>query len=227
MTDIGATIIGTTDLLVGRHRIPFDTARDWVAEYTADGATRYGYPAYETYLASGRPKKLNDADLLAPNLLNAAPSLKAFYWLREQLPTLNTALAAIPETADIADTSLSLELLDPLFAVLDDPGRAGVGMTSLSKVLHRKRPGFIPLWDSKLRSCYSTGDDAPVRLVRNRAHGPLAVDIATAMRDDLTAAPDAWTRLAALPDNPPITPLRALDIVAWSFARRQELAAAS
>jgi len=218
MTEIGVSDI---ELTVGRHRVPFSQARSWVAEYTADGATRYGYPAYETYLASGRPQKLDDADLLAPNLLNAAPSLKAFYWLREQLPTLNAALAAIPETADISDTDLPLSLLEPLFAVLDDPGRAGVGMTSLSKVLHRKRPGFIPLWDSKLRSCYSTGDDAPVRLVRHRTHGRLAVDIATAMRADLAAAPDAWTRLAALPDNPPITPLRALDIVASSFAQQQ------
>ncbi|GAB6897059.1 DUF6308 family protein [Kineosporia succinea] len=209
-------------LRIGRFSVSVVKAETWVRQYTADtGRPRYAYPAYEDFRSGTRSGPLEDADLLAPVLLNAKPTLEAYYWLQSQLPALNQALERIPEDASLTDASLSPDLLEPLFGVLDGNTRWGVRMTTLSKVLHRKRPGFIPLWDGQVRACYY-GTGAPVPPVQGRGSGAFAVAVATALREDLTADAETWAAVAALATEPAITPLRALDIVAWNLGAQGE-----
>ncbi|GLY29494.1 DUF6308 family protein [Kineosporia sp. NBRC 101731] len=212
--------MAVTALKIGRFSISVAKAETWVRQYTAE-RTRpaYAYPAYDGYRASGRAGPLEDADLLAPVLLNVRPTLEAYYWLQSRLPVLNEALDRIPPDASI--TGNDLGLLEPLFAVLDGNTRWGVGMPTLATVLHRKRPGFVPLWDERVRACYY-GADAPVPPVPGRGKGQLAVAVAAAMRDDLTAATPAWAALATIATEPAITPLRVLDIVAWQLGKDGE-----
>jgi hypothetical protein len=57
----------------------------------------------------------------------------------------------------------------PLFGILDKGGIWGARGTVLAKVLHRKRPAFIPLYDEQVRRVYQDGDHAPVPPVIGRA----------------------------------------------------------
>jgi hypothetical protein len=85
-------------------------------------------------------------------------------------------------------------------------------------VLHRKRPRFVPLYDEQVRTVYQHGPDAPVPPPpkgTRRAWRDFVVLYAAAVQVDLRREADLWAQIAALAPGPPITPLRALDIVAW------------
>lgn len=189
----------------------------WVESAAADRRDRYGYPAYDTFRAATRSQPLDEADLLAPVLLGAVPDPGQYYWLVDQLDVLNRALNDIPADADLAGPQTSPIALEPLFAVLD--GRRPTALAMLSKVLHRKRPGFIPLWDSSLGTVYQVGESDPVRLVRNRGFGQFAVAFGTALRRDLQAS-EQWTSLGTRVSGPPVSALRVLDLVARNLASR-------
>ena len=191
-------------------------AFEWAREYLT-GASAWAYPAYDAYDTRSDPHSIEDADLLAPVLLNVNRlTLKAYYGLQEQRDRLQDSLAAIPEDAEL--TSAGDDDLEPirmLFSVLDNPGIPDVQGTILAKILHRKRPGFIPLYDERVRRCYQVGQRAPLPVRRGRPWGEFFVALAMAMRNDLVDQRDAWAEIAALATNPRISLLRALDIVAW------------
>ena len=109
----------------------------------------------------------------------------------------------------------------PLFGVLDSRP-AFVGMTTLSKVLSRKRPGLIPVFDVAVRHCYTECDGAPVPVEKARSWEGYARAWLDAVRDDLVRHHREWEALAALApeDQMPISPLRALDIVAWRAGQK-------
>lgn len=62
--------------------------------------------------------------------------------LSESFREIGTGLAL----QDAEDSQL--DAIARLFRVLDDPAPKHVGMTTLSKVLARKRSGLIPVYDS-------------------------------------------------------------------------------
>lgn len=133
-------------------------------------------------------------------------------------------LARVPLDLDLADADTTeLAVLGDLFAVLDGPGVWGARGTILAEVLHRKRPRFVPLYDKQVRSVYQDGPDAPVppppRRPR-RAWRDFVVLFAAAVQQDLRREADLWAQIAAMATDPPITPLRALDIVAWRAGQR-------
>jgi hypothetical protein len=168
---------------------------------------------------------LNDGDLLAPALLNAAPTVRAFYSLQRVRPDLIKALAEIPIDLTLTDavTAETMPaLLGDLVAVLDGPERpAGVRLTTLLKVLHRKRPTFIPLYDQFVGNCYvGEGEQFPVHPVpagQTRSWREYAVAVALAMGHDLTSQPEPFARLHEL--APQVSTLRLLDVVAWKTGR--------
>jgi hypothetical protein len=87
----------------------------------------------------------------------------------------------------------------------------------LAEVLHRKRPRFIPLYDDQVRTVYQAGDDAPVKPPpqrTRRAWRDFVVLYAAAVQGDLRREADLWAEIAGLATDPPITTLRALDIIA-------------
>ncbi|MFD7161012.1 DUF6308 family protein [Kribbella sp. NPDC059898] len=203
-------------LRVGGVVVEREQAIEWAREYLT-GASAWAYPAYDAYDARSDPKRIDDADLLAPVLLNVGRlTLEAYYGLQERRARLQECLAAIPEDAEL--TSAGDDDLEPirlLFGVLDDPGIPGVQGTILAKILHRKRPGLIPLYDERVRRCYQVGQGAPLPVRRGRPWGEFFVVLAMAMRKDLVDQLAVWTEIANLATGPRISLLRALDIVAW------------
>jgi hypothetical protein len=200
---------------VGGVLVERERAIDCAREYLTGSAT-WAYPAYDAYQARSDPNVIEDADLLAPVLLNVNRlTLKAYYGLQEQRDRLQDWLAAIPRDAElISAEDDDLEPIRMLFGVLDNPGIPDVRGTILAKILHRKRPGFIPLYDEHIRHCYQDGERAPVP-PGGRPWGEFFVALAMAMRKDLIDQSDTWAEIADLATYPRISLLRALDIVAW------------
>ena len=203
-------------------------AQDWIVEYSDPAnATRRkpsAHPAYDRYATGSGPSELNDGDLLAPALLNAGPTVRAFYSLQQVRPRLVEALSRIPTDVDL-ETAIEAgrmqAWLGDLAAVLDDPVRpSGVKLTTLLKVLHRKRPSFIPLYDQFVGACYvGTDDHFPVHRDPRRSWRDYAVAIAEAMGADLSSQREAFSTLHER--APQVTVLRVLDVVAWNLGRRR------
>jgi hypothetical protein len=210
---------------VGGALIDRDKAVGWARTYLTEhqiGRAVWAYPAYDTYRRGyDDPYRVDDADLLAPALLNVNRiTLPAFYALQAQRDRLQDWLLEIPREADLTDADdRDLEPLRMLFGVLDDPGIPDVRGTILAKILHRKRPGFIPLYDEHIRWCYQDAERAPVPMRPGRPWGEFFVALAKAMRTDLQDQHDTWADIADLAPDPPITVLRALDIVGWRAGR--------
>jgi hypothetical protein len=216
-------------LRIGGLRVPIRKAEAWVAAYTTadlNPKTPYAYPAYDRYQGgSGRPDVLDDADLLAPVLLNVAISIRSFYALQLCRPELQKALSreelATP-LAHLADDQIA-DLVGEAFAILDRPDALpGVGATKLSKVLHRKRPAAIPLHDRWVRACY-VADGFPVLRAKHRTYRTYMTLLAQAMRRDLLEQPGQFAALrSASGAEPALTDLRLLDIVAWHAGQRPD-----
>lgn len=151
------------------------------------------------------------------------PTVRAFYSLQRVRPQLTEALARIPLKLALPESVAAgtmPTLLGDLIAVLDGPERpAGARLTTLLKVLHRKRPELVPLYDQFVGACYvGDGDAFPVHRVRRRSWRDYTVAVAAAVSHDLSSQPEAFALLGAL--APQVTTLRLLDVVAWKLGRR-------
>lgn len=142
--------------------------------------------------------------------------IKTYEALQAKRAELDDHLTRIPLDLDLTDADADdLAVLGEMFAVLDGRGVWGAQGTVLAKVLHRKRPRFVPLYDEQVRSVYQDGHDAPVMRRPGRTWRDFVVLYAAAVQKDLRREADLWAEITALATDPPITPLRALDIVAW------------
>ena len=182
---------------------------------------RFGYPAYDSFGSEGGPWRISDADLVAPVLLNAEMNSRTFYALEGIREHLETWLIGIPLDARLAEAGpAELAQLGELFSVLDSedlPVKARGSI--LAKVMHRKRPAFIPLYDRFVDYCYRGVDNAPIPVDRTRGWRAFLPLLGQAIIDDLEAGGDLFDEVATLAKGPVITPLRALDIVAWHAGR--------
>ena len=203
-------------LRIGGRTVSRAAARDYAARYLTEGVG-WAYPSYDGYQADSARGPLVDGDFLAPVLLNVSfLNIRTYEALQARMPELQSRLAEIPLDLELADSDAdSLVLLGGLFSVLDGAGLFGVGGTVLAKVMHRKRPAFIPLYDERVRTVYQDGDGAPVPPEPGRTWERFMVRFGEAVRDDLVREHDFYREVAALAPGPPITALRALDIVAW------------
>jgi len=222
---------GTPTVRIGRFHVSRDAAIEIVRRYVAaphhhDRRKPHGFDIYDTYRADTRYDPLDQPDLLAPVLLGVQNlSTNAYRWLTSRLGTINAVLDRIGPRDSLGDPEPDLAPLGDLFSVLDDESPDGVRMTILSKILHRKRPRMIPLWDAHSLTCYSRGY-SPVPEQRGRTRSAYAVNVARAMHADLRAARPLWQEMTTLSTDPELTELRALDIIAWTLGQRPELAAA-
>lgn len=207
---------------IGVMTAPFTEAEAFVRRYLTQPAENWAYPAYDGY-PGGPAGELTAQDLFAPALLNAGISkLSSYYAFIALLPELNARLAHVPAGVSLgAATDPQLEAVADLIALLDAPGLPGIRLTKFSKVIHRKRPQIVPLYDKHIARCYQDGPDAPVSSVRGRTWRDFSLQWLAAVRSDLASQPDTWADLARLtpPDGPTITPLRALDIVGWGLGQ--------
>lgn len=212
-----------TTVRVGGRQMPRDEAIKFARNYLgAQPPLRWSYPAYDSYEAERARGPLTEADLLAPALLNVQQlSLRAYYQLLEALPRLSALLDELePELSLAAAQPEQLQAIGVLYAVLDDSDVHGTRGTRLSKILHRKRPALIPLYDEQVRRCYQDGEGAPVPPVNGRGWADFMRAFAGAVQHDLVTQLDTWEEIAGFAAGPPITPLRALDIVAWRAGAR-------
>jgi hypothetical protein len=210
---------------VGQVQVSLETATAWVREYTdvernKTSANPYAYPAYDRFDGgTERPDRLTDADLLAPVLLNVGVKVRSFYGLQRIRGRLEDALSneelARPLTE--IDENRIEDLVHPLYAVLDDPPEQpwNVRGTTLSKILHRKRPQSLVLHDRWVRACYF-GDRGPVRRARDRTWARYMIEITAAIRADILSQPRVFEALDRATGAPgALTHIRLLDILAW------------
>ena len=211
-----------TTLLVGGVTVDRDLALAHARHYLTDGSG-WAYPSYDAYEADRAAGPLTDADFLAPLLLNVNQlKIRTYEALQQVRNTLDEVLTRIPGDLDLAEaTPHDLLLLGKLFAVLDDPGIWGAQGTVLAKVLHRKRPRFVPLYDEQVRAVYQDGSTGTVSQAPEggRPWAEFIVLFATAVQADLRRERAFWQQLVDLAPGPKITTLRALDIVAWWAGR--------
>jgi hypothetical protein len=198
-----------------------EQALDWASKYLRSSGA-YAYPSYDAYTTNGG-RRLCDGDLLAPTLLNARPTIRAYESLTSCREQLSDALVALPDK-DLAEASdHDLRAVASLYAPLVK-GLPDVQGTTLSKVLHRKIPRLIPLYDEHILWCYRDAPRAPIPKDRERSWPEFMFALATALRADL-ARPGVAAVLhevvgLARPDVP-ITPLRAWDILAWTAGKSE------
>jgi hypothetical protein len=183
-----------------------------------DPRNGYAYPSYDRLVTNGSPV-LVDGDLLAPALIGAEVDRARFTLLREMLPALR-GVAELPDVAlENADAAVIGQVAG-LFAVLDQAPYAGRGVrgTIISKVLHRKRPDLLPLYDSRIFESY-TAPGAIARAAHRNWREFMEV-LCTQMRDDLRAERAAFDELVqvAADAGAPLTRLRVLDILVWRTA---------
>ena len=213
---------GAPDRAVGELRLCAGTLvvehPDQVLLDYLDVRNGYSYPAYDRLVTNGSAE-LVDGDLLAPALIGVHMDAGRFSLLRDMLPALEAVADLPPVPLHEADEDHVL-CVAGLFGILDEPRYAGRGVrgTIVSKVLHRKRPDLVPLYDSRIFEAYT----APGVLPRStdRAWADFIADLCRQMRDDLRAeagAFDALEQLAAEEGNP-VSRLRILDILVWRTA---------
>jgi hypothetical protein len=178
----------------------------------------YAYPAYDLLVTNGEPT-LVDGDLLAPVLMGVHIDPGRFSLLREMMPALE-AVADLPEVSLEEADDDHVMCVAGLFGILDEPRYAGRGVrgTIVSKVLHRKRPDLVPIYDSRIFEAYTAPGVLPRTL--DRSWQEFMRLLCTQMREDLRAESQSFTdlQLAAEEAGAPISKLRILDILVWRAA---------
>lgn len=180
---------------------PLDRAEDHVRRYcglpwSGGNPEVWAFPYYDA-LPGTDPDDVTPPDVLAAAALHPKLTRLDLVWFVDQRRALGDLLRSVPD-ADLAETDPSL--LDALPRI----AAGGIELSLLTKVLHRKRPGLIPLLDRSLLDWYrlrltSRTAAAWPELVRE-----LAVDLAV-NRDSLEPL-----RLLV-----PLTDLRIVDIAIW------------
>ena len=192
---------------------------DELLEAYLDPTAGFAWPSYDE-LVTNSSTELVDADLLAPVLMGVHLDAARFSLLRAMLPDLQAALAALPATALQDTDDAGVELVAQCFADLDHPRYAAqrVRGTILSKVLHRKRPDLVPLYDSRIWTAYTANGAVP-RSGR-RTWVEFMTLLCAQMRDELRSEAAEMDRLVAVAAShgATLTPLRLLDILVWMSA---------
>ena len=178
----------------------------------------YAYPGYDRLVTNGSAE-LVDGDLLAPVLMGADVDAGRFALLQEMLPALE-AVADLPQ-APLQDADDDHVLcVAGLFGILDEPRYAGRGVrgTIVSKVLHRKRPELVPLYDSRIFEAYTAPGAIP--RATDRSWQDFMELLCMQMREDLQTEQEAFVALEQLAadEGTPVTQLRILDILVWRTA---------
>ena len=197
---------------VGSRTFSFKDAQSHIETYVSD--ERYLYQTYDTYSTNDDPMALADGDLLAPVLLNVRVSVSSYKKLRGWRAQLEERLRVLPQNLELRHANESeLQLVADCFGVLD--GQRWMA-TTLAKVLHRKNPQLVPLYDQNVRRCYVP---VPIGQDPKRSWSEFFRLLARKMQQDLIDGAEQWDRLCQAADRvsegPPLTKLRALDILAW------------
>lgn len=191
-------------------------AREYLTQYG-----KWSYPAYDGYAGNGDPNKVELQDTLAVGLLNAGQNpVTTQYTFLSLLDEINIRLKhpALTGTLDEAGQD-TFDAIARLYGVLDRTAPTpGVRRTKLSKALHLKRPGLLPLYDNYIWQCYGELGKKRMRSVKGRNNEDFMLAWLPELKQDLRDGMQHWKAMAALAPGPEVTPLRVLDIVAWRLA---------
>ncbi|WP_261559182.1 DUF6308 family protein [Frankia tisae] len=181
---------------------------------------RYAYPYYDGLVTNEDPDLLCTGDLLAPSLLGVHVDVDRMHTLTALTPLLQRALDKLPPGIELIEADeVTLDLVAALYDPLDDPDVSDrdVKGSLIAKVLHRKRPALVPLFDSKVRIFYQHEDCVPPSPRDGRSWRQYMGLLVRAMQYDLRENAEEFRRLAALVPStgPQVTPLRMLDVVVW------------
>ena len=177
-----------------------------------------GGRAFWAYDRQGEPNTFEPVDALAPGLLDAAVPRALVVEMFAEKDTPATALRhamqhLLDESAGEASPRFEdLDLDDKTgpWALMRNVLRCTDPVTDIraskaSKMLHRKRPAFVPIFDSKVAAFYGVSSGKPW-------------DLWPLLQADLRANRNHLCDLAAgirTADDRALTPLRVLDIVIW------------
>lgn len=211
-----------TILRVGGAAVELDEAKQWATTYLVERPGTSAYPTYDGY-PGFCGECVGKQDLLAIALLSVSNNpIPAYYGLEALLGPMNERLNNSDITGDLASASPeTIDAMVNLFGILEEHPTSHVRLTTLSKVLHRKRPKLLPLFDKNIAYCYSECDGAPVPYLDGRSYADYRREWVTALQDDLKSQLPYWEEIASLAPGPPITPLRALDIIGWELGNRR------
>jgi hypothetical protein len=183
-----------------------------------DPRNGYAYPAYDQLVTNGSPE-LVDGDLLAPVLMGVHIDAGRFGLLREMMPALE-AVAELPDVSLQDADDDHVMCVAGLFGILDEPRYAGRGVrgTIVSKVLHRKRPDLVPIYDSRIFEAYTAPGVLPRSL--DRSWQEFMRLLCSQMRADLRAEAAAFDELQEIAEEAgaAVTKLRILDVLVWRAA---------
>lgn len=208
---------------VGALMVPLGTARTWLRDYFDEDRNRgseqpYAFPAYDNFDSGSGATTLNDGDLLTPALLNVRPGLAAFYGLQSVRSELEEGLAATSESVTLQSAVYDGTLrqrLQSFIGFLDSSRPHGVRLTTVTKILHRKRPEFMPLHDQFVKRCYyGTAPSHPVQPSKSRSTVDYWAAMCTAINEDLVTQPELWAGFAGV-SRQNVSALRLLDVIAW------------
>jgi hypothetical protein len=182
------------------------------SDYTDPTGTR----AFRAYDRQGCPRVLEPVDFFAPALLDAplhGEHVRDMFLPSGPYRILRDAMDRVlaDEDASVAqfkDQDLTAAagpwslVRGALVACESTPDIKAVKVT---KVLHRKRPALVPIFDSRVAAFYGVSRNKPW-------------DFWPVIQDELLQHAD-WlhhlTKNTLTPDGRPVTELRALDIVVW------------
>lgn len=193
-------------------------AREYMNQYGA-----WSYPVYDSYQGNGDPDSVGPEDTLAVGLLNAGQNpVTTQYTFLGLLDDINDLLRdeALTGTLDEAGPQ-TLEAIASLYGVLDrKKPTPSVRLTKLSKALHLKRPGLLPLYDNYIWQCYGELGNIRVPSVKGRNNADFVRAWLPEVQKDLRDGMQHWQDMAALAPSqgPAATPLRVLDMVGWRLA---------
>ncbi len=181
---------------------------------------RYAYPYYDGLVTNGDDAVLCTGDLLAPSLLSAPVDLDRMATLTALLPLLQRGLDQVPRGLALVDADDQvLDRVAALYDPLDDPDVADkdVKGSLIAKVLHRKRPALVPLFDSRVQFFYRSEGAVPAVPKGSRTLREYMTLLLRCLRDDLRDNVEEFAALQRVvpPDGPPLTSLRILDVVVW------------
>ncbi|MGY1709119.1 DUF6308 family protein [Geodermatophilus sp. SYSU D00758] len=220
---------------IAKRRTPIDpsiAALRACAEKHLDHYTdRNGPRAFWTYDRLGDPDALTPLDCLAPALLSVRIDYHQVVPLFQEDCAGADVLKRLQAVLDVSAREpvdfLDLDLDDAdgpwqhVDAALIACGEArGRGVPRLkavaaTKILHRKRPAFVPIFDREIYRFYF-GRRPPIGAYKEAPRRLWPV-----LQADLRASRSWLEKLAATkrtPDDRPLSPLRAADIVIWEHA---------
>lgn len=126
---------------------------------------------------------------------------------------VEVALAAVPIDIALQDDQIPWQSLEVLFSHFC--GVKYVGPAVATKILHKKRPRLIPVWDSVISEFIGACNDG-LRLGSDSTGAAMVYGI-RCFRNVLVQSLDQIEALLALPEMRafPVTPVRALEVLLW------------